>query len=557
MFYDNGAVHAVDNRCPHMGFPLSRGSVSDGILTCHWHHARFDLSSGCTFDLFADDVLSAEVKVEDGIVFVASTTTLADPRAHWQKRLVEGMAQDIGLVIAKSIIALQREGVDYRAMLRDAAIFGVTHRDGWASGMTIMTAMGNLVPALPQELQFFALYQGMTHVAGDCAGQIPRRERHALEGSDVSLQTLRQWLRNWTRVRHRDAAERTLLTAIENGATPAQLAEMLLAAATDRLYADGGHALDFINKSLELLDLIGWEHARQILPSVVRQLVSARGAEETSAWRHPIDLFTRCAKVTMMLPTWEYSGRGKEWREEEQFADELLVDDPTKIIDALERAIRAGAKPTQLTKSLAYAAAMRVARFGTSNEFGDWITALHTFTYCNALNQSMKRITTGTDAVPFDVLRGVFHGAMSVYLDRFLNVPPAALPGEREPLERSNASADELCEAYLKALDSQQNVNAAARIVAQYLAADYPVEKLIETLAEGVLREDAEFHTFQMLEAGISQFREWGNTPPGRNILLAIARYTAAHSPTQRAQKQTADIALKLDRGKSLHEEEA
>jgi nitrite reductase/ring-hydroxylating ferredoxin subunit len=61
VFYDNGSVHAVDNRCPHMGFPLSRGSVSDGILTCHWHHARFDLSSGCTFDLFADDVLTAEV----------------------------------------------------------------------------------------------------------------------------------------------------------------------------------------------------------------------------------------------------------------------------------------------------------------------------------------------------------------------------------------------------------------------------------------------------------------------------------------------------------------
>src|SRR6202040_310100 len=49
-------VYALDNRCPHMGFPLDRGSVEDGILTCHWHHARFDLASGCTFDLWADDV---------------------------------------------------------------------------------------------------------------------------------------------------------------------------------------------------------------------------------------------------------------------------------------------------------------------------------------------------------------------------------------------------------------------------------------------------------------------------------------------------------------------
>ena len=45
--YDRGRVFALDNRCPHMGFPLERGSVEDGILTCHWHHARFDLESGC------------------------------------------------------------------------------------------------------------------------------------------------------------------------------------------------------------------------------------------------------------------------------------------------------------------------------------------------------------------------------------------------------------------------------------------------------------------------------------------------------------------------------
>ena len=59
-------VFALDNRCPHMGFPLDRGSVEDGILTCHWHHARFDLASGCTFDLWADDVPTCPVEVRDG-----------------------------------------------------------------------------------------------------------------------------------------------------------------------------------------------------------------------------------------------------------------------------------------------------------------------------------------------------------------------------------------------------------------------------------------------------------------------------------------------------------
>ena len=41
LVYAQERVFAFDNRCPHMGFPLDRGSVEDGILTCHWHHARF------------------------------------------------------------------------------------------------------------------------------------------------------------------------------------------------------------------------------------------------------------------------------------------------------------------------------------------------------------------------------------------------------------------------------------------------------------------------------------------------------------------------------------
>ena len=69
LFAYGDRVYAVDNRCPHMGFPLDRGTVRDGILTCHWHHARFDLASGGTFDQFADDVRAFPVEIRDGEVW--------------------------------------------------------------------------------------------------------------------------------------------------------------------------------------------------------------------------------------------------------------------------------------------------------------------------------------------------------------------------------------------------------------------------------------------------------------------------------------------------------
>ena len=42
---------AVDNRCPHEGYPLSQGGLSrDGqgrcLLTCHWHNWKVDLADG-------------------------------------------------------------------------------------------------------------------------------------------------------------------------------------------------------------------------------------------------------------------------------------------------------------------------------------------------------------------------------------------------------------------------------------------------------------------------------------------------------------------------------
>jgi len=52
----------------------------------------------------------------------------------------------------------------------------------------------------------------------------------------------------------------------------------------------------------------------------------------------------------------------------------------------------------------------------------------------------------------------------------------------------------------------------------------------------------------------VRQFREWGNTRQGRHVLVAVARYLAAHSPTERAWLQTAEIAERLSRGDQLHE---
>jgi nitrite reductase/ring-hydroxylating ferredoxin subunit len=554
--YAHERVFAFDNRCPHMGFPLDRGSVDDGILTCHWHHARFDLASGCTFDLWADDVPTCPVQVRDSEVWVKPTFGYADPAAHWRRRLHDGLAHNLGLVIAKAVQGELAADVPPSDAARQIVLFGARHGDGWGVGLTIFTALGNLLPVLPEEETYLALFHGARRVAADCEGQAPRRERAPL-ASSPDLATLKRWLRRWTAVRHREATERTVLTAIAAGASPATLADLLLAAETDSTFADAGHSLDFINKAFECLDLVGWEQAGDVLPTVVGQMVAARGAEESTAWRQPEDLVTLCQATAAELPSLFAAGRGGgRWSDHAALAHLLLSGDAGAIMAALKAAIRAGASPTDLGRSLAYAAALRVARFGSANEHSDWETAHHVFTYANAVHQILKRIETANQDNHFEAVRGILHGAMALYLARYLNVPPARIPGDGDDrLNDLPTDSEALRIALLDTFDRQRQVDLAARLVARHLTLGYPPKPLIATLARALLREDAGFHAYQMLEAGVRQFNDWGNTDEGRHILIAVARYLAAHSPTERAALQTADIARRLTRGAELHQE--
>jgi hypothetical protein len=92
-------------------------------------------------------------------------------------------------------------------------------------------------------------------------------------------------------------------------------------------------------------------------------------------------------------------------------------------------------------------------------------------------------------------------------------------------------------------------------LVARHLTLGHSPQALIATLSRALLREDASFHAYQMLEAAVRQFTAWGDTEQGRHILIAAVRYLAAHSPTERAALQTADIARRLMRGGELHQE--
>lgn len=562
-FRHQDRVYAVDNRCPHMGFPLDRGTVHDGILTCHWHHARFDLATGGTFDLFADDVPSFPVELRGDAVWV-DLTPRRDPQQYYVRRLYDGLEHELPLVLAKTVIALDElyaePGQGLAQTFQVGLDFGTRYRrGGWGQGLTMLTCFANLTPYLDPTDRPQALYQGLSAVARDTAGMAPRFPLEPLPGAAPDFPTLKRWFRRFVEVRDGEGAERCIATAVRAECDDKQLTDLLFSAVTDHRYIQIGHVADFSNKALEALDRAGWEPARAqaVLGSLAAGYVNAARMEESNAWRNPIDLVAILENAFENLPAALASTAAKPAPppDTEALVPILLGEDPQQIADTLLDALTRGLPAVNLAGTVCYAAALRIARFHTSNEFGDWDTALHTFTFANAVHQALRRVSRDAAALPSpELVRGVFDAAMSVYLDRFLNIPAARLPEPGAPDHAANHA--ELLVELTVLLDRQQPVNQAAALVARYWAANGDPARLLAVLGRLLLREDRDFHTIQTVEAAFRQYERIKDAPEARNVLIAAARYLAAHAPTVRAEGQTYQIARRLHRGETLFEQD-
>jgi len=550
VFYHENTVYAVDNRCPHLGFPLHMGSLCEGILTCHWHHARFDVCSGGTLDPWADDVPVYEVKLEDGEVWVNQQRQTNDIEKY-KKRLKEGLEQNIGIVIAKSVVGLVEANVSEADIARIGIEFGVTYGSGWNAGLTILTAMTRIIPKLDKTGIILALYQGLLHVARNSAGRGQRHLLSPLPSEGVSIARLMEWYRNCIEVRDTQGAERILLTAIHKGATDDQLAEMMLMAVTDHFYLDGGHTFDFHNKAFEALQYVENDKKNTVLTSLIPMLGSPTRSEELHQWQSPINLVALLQDAFHELlqnPSVEYRPLTED--EENQIFQQLLSDEPLVTTELLTSILISGGHPAHVAQLVTLAAGERIVRFHTQNDFRDWVAVLHTFTYAHAVHERMLH-----SANPL-LIRAIYHGAMSIYLDRFLNVPAASRSKNDKLID--TAQPEEL----LDLMDQRQNVNEAARWVVSFLHNQGSPKQLINQLGHALLREDADFHTFQMYEAAIAEYDIWDLRTDAfaerarETMLLAVTRYLAAHSPTARELSHTARIASRLHRGEKLFEEE-
>ena len=545
--------YAVDNRCPHMGYPMSEGSVRDGVLICHWHHWEFDLKSGGCFLEFGDDLKAFPVTIhDDGYLYVGLAR---GERSAAKRRIIDrgkralerGLKDRSSFFIAKAVTALTDADAPPQEIIQQGLHYGA-HKssEGWSSGVAILTLAANLWDEVAPKDHNLFLVHGLVQISRRTSGSSrPYRAPFPQMAEEHDLTTLKRWFRYFIDKRDGGAAERILLTLNDRGYGKSVLADFVFTAATDFYFTGDGHALDFANKMFEALDYIEWEGAHEILRPIVVDLVSRTRHEETSRWADSVPvlepIFARLDEI------WQENQANEAELDISEFTQTMLGDDFVPIVAEIEEKLRAGVKPTDICRAMTYASAIRTARFHLKNE-GDWHDVANIYSYAHAL------YCTFHYAPSADLLRGIFHGAVFLNYLRWLNMPAARIPRPGQRLDETFDSVDAMLDRFQEFADFQK-VYEAEILVNQYLEEGHDIDALKRALAHILLREDAELHMFQVLEVAFRHYALTDDVEEKRMHLLAATRYITAQKLMKNILWST-ENAERLARGELLSERE-
>jgi nitrite reductase/ring-hydroxylating ferredoxin subunit len=266
-------LFACPNRCPHEGYPLSEGVLTDGcVLTCNWHNWKFDLDSGETL-VGGDRLTLYPVRVEDGRVL--ADLTPPDPAARRDEVLanVEAALERFDQQrLVRETARLVRLGADPVDAVRTAIAwaperfeFGATH-------------------AIAGAPDWLALYDGATPGSAERLVAIGEILGHIAEDATLARQLFpyEPGLESWDAASFLSAIEQEreadavalVRSALGKGIGTEALAPVLVEAALGH-YADFGHSLIYTTQTLRLAERLGADSALPLLLMLIRSLVYA------------------------------------------------------------------------------------------------------------------------------------------------------------------------------------------------------------------------------------------------------------------------------------------
>lgn len=487
---DSGEVRAIDNHCPHEGYPLVQGYVKDCLLTCAWHNFKFDLRDGrCVVG--TEDVRTWPVRTVDGRIEVdVERDAAADAEAIFAS-LEEGLHEyQIGR-FARDAARLVDAGVAPLDVLAYAVGFDARRAEyGTTHALPLAVDVATLVADRPGLDAVHGLVFAL-EMAAEANVRRPERERpepldpwpdelgepEARGSSDAVGARLAELVE----AEEAAGAEALLRAALARGFRRADV-EPWFWRLVSAHFLDFGHAAIYVRKAFDLLEQVAWRRADEILGALLFRIVNGTREDTLPPWAA---FRARLDGLEPELAALRADGASVHW-EPRPFVDALLDGDGAAFFDTLAGELRRGVSPDELTLAIGAAAGERIARFDPeldrSIECQDgWLFVTHTLTFANAVRHGLAR-TAAPDALRLCAFAARFvHGMRP--LDRAEREPgPAPARADVADVlaavaERRARDAVELGRAYLR--DGGDRDGRLERALGQATLADGPVRPIV------------------------------------------------------------------------------
>ncbi len=483
---DDGSLHAVDNRCPHEGYPLAQGSVNGCTLTCQWHNYKFDLRDGACL-MGEEGVRTFPVRVHEGTIeldLAPPATMLASLWADFERAIGK---RETGRA-ARDVVRLFDLGVEPLDVALATAVYDADHAEyGPSHALAVCAELATTPSATP----LLALAQAID-LAGRSTLRLPRRPIPTPAPIDGDPVAVGRRLRDLVE-READAeAEALVRGAVAHGWRRAEIEPWFLALCADH-FLDFGHATIYTSKVFPFLERTEWRGAESLLGALCHGIVSGTREDLLPAWT---GFRTRIASA--------------------QFADGAIDRDALVDADA-PTSFALVARASDPIDALSIAAAERLLRFdvaidGDADVAEDWLDVTHRLTFVNAL-RALRRSLPRENAA---------HQRLALQASHFV-ASGRPIDGPRRAIVPRPSTVDDVVRAA-----AARDIDGAVDRAAGYLV-DGDAAALVEGLESLAMQDHATraiyvAHHLKTLRAGHEERAATGDDRP----LLGAIRFLAS-----------------------------
>jgi nitrite reductase/ring-hydroxylating ferredoxin subunit len=421
LIHTSRGVFACVNRCPHQGYPLAEGVLTDGcVLTCNWHNWKYDLSSGETL-VGGDKLRRFPVRIDGGRVLVDLSPEPAEAK---RERALAGirkaLADEDQARLVREAARLMSLGLEPAVAVSEAVLwtaerleFGTQHAiAGAVEWLALHDARG-----MSPDRRLAAIGEILGHVADDARGGAvthPFPPGVAAWDAQAYLAAIES--------EDEAAAMARMRGALAAGLEARALLPTLARAALSH-YADFGHALIYAVKTVALIERLGPATAEPLLLMLTRSLV----------YMTREDLLPEFRDYAQRLGEWGQPGKAAPPLE----AEAIIGLSPRRAM-ALVAAWSGRERPRAIFATLVEAAARMLLHADESvflradGKLADnvnWLDFTHALTFADAGRAAMRLAPDLTPALLLQM--ACFIGRNARYGDPAMDAQPFAVADPR------------------------------------------------------------------------------------------------------------------------------